>query len=112
VLGDMWELGEVSQREHVAVGRRAGEVADLVVTFGELARTIAQEAATTDGRFDAGPPTVTSFGLEQRQDLIHYLLRELRAGDVVLLKGSRGLEMETIVERLRVEESRRRGVEE
>jgi UDP-N-acetylmuramoyl-tripeptide--D-alanyl-D-alanine ligase len=102
VLGDMRELGEVSEREHVAVGRRAGEVADLVVTFGELARIIAREAATTDGRFDAGPPAVTSFGLGQREELIDYLLRELRQGDVVLLKGSRGLEMEEIVERLRV----------
>jgi UDP-N-acetylmuramoyl-tripeptide--D-alanyl-D-alanine ligase len=107
VLGDMRELGEVSEREHVAVGRRAGEVADLVVTFGELARTIAREAATTDGRFDAGPPAVTSFSLEQREDLIAYLLRELRQGDVVLLKGSRGLEMEGIVERLRDETARR-----
>jgi UDP-N-acetylmuramoyl-tripeptide--D-alanyl-D-alanine ligase len=102
VLGDMRELGEVSEREHVAVGRRAGEVADLVVTFGELARIIAREAATTDGRFDAGPPAVTSFGLGQREELIDYLLRELRQDDVVLLKGSRGLEMEQIVERLRV----------
>jgi UDP-N-acetylmuramoyl-tripeptide--D-alanyl-D-alanine ligase len=102
VLGDMRELGEVSEHEHVVVGRRAGEVADLVVTFGGLARTIAREAATTDGRFDAGPPAVTSFGLEQREELISYLLRELRQGDVVLLKGSRGLEMEEIVERLRV----------
>ena len=101
VLGDMRELGEVSEREHVAVGRRAGEVADLVVTFGGLARTIAREAATTDGRFDAGPPAVTSFSLEQREELIAYLLGELRQGDVVLLKGSRGLEMEEIVERLR-----------
>ena len=111
VLGDMRELGEVSEREHVAVGRRAGEVADLVVTFGGLARTIAREAATTDGRFDAGPPTVTSFSLEQRGELTDYLLGELRQGDVVLLKGSRGLEMEDIVERLR-DESRSRAVEE
>jgi UDP-N-acetylmuramoyl-tripeptide--D-alanyl-D-alanine ligase len=113
VLGDMREMGEVSEREHVAVGRRAGEVADLVVTFGGLARTIAREAATTDGRFDAGPPAVTSFSLEQREDMIAYLLRELRQGDVVLLKGSRGLEMEGIVERLRREsESREVGESE
>ena len=111
VLGDMRELGEVSEREHVTVGRRAGEVADLVVTFGELARTIAREARTTDGRFDVGPPDVISFGLEQREELIDYLLGELREGDVVLLKGSRGLEMENIVERL-TDESRSRGVEE
>ncbi len=107
VLGDMRELGEVSEREHVAVGRRAGEVADLVVTFGEMARTMAREAATTDGRFDVGPPTVTSFALEQREDLIQFLLHELREGDVVLLKGSRGLQMEEIVERLREETARR-----
>src|SRR3954447_25718548 len=107
VLGDMRELGEVSEREHVAVGRRAGEVADLVVTFGDLTRTIAREATTTDGRFDVGPPAVTSFSLEQREDLIAYLLRELRQGDVVLLKGSRGLEMEGIVERLRRESGSR-----
>jgi UDP-N-acetylmuramoyl-tripeptide--D-alanyl-D-alanine ligase len=101
VLGDMRELGEATEIEHVTVGRRTGEVADLVVTYGELARTIAQEAAATDGRFDAGPPAVTSFGLEQRDELVDYLLRELRAGDVVLLKGSRGLRMEEFVERLR-----------
>ena len=103
VLGEMRELGEVSEREHVTVGRRAGEVADLVVTYGEMARTIAREAATTDGRFDVGPPAVTSFGLNQREELIAYLLGELREGDVVLLKGSRGLQMEAIVEALRAE---------
>ena len=102
VLGDMRELGAVSEIEHVTVGRRAGEVADIVVTYGELARIIAREAVSTDGRFDAGPPVVTSFGLEQREELIDYLRRELRAGDVVLLKGSRGLRMEEFVERLRV----------
>ena len=110
VLGDMRELGEVTEREHVAVGRRAGEVADLVVTFGEMARTIAREAATTDGRFDVGPPEVRSFALAEREDLIAYLQHELREGDVVLLKGSRGLQMEEIVERLRVE-SRKSEVE-
>ncbi|MFN8594131.1 MAG: UDP-N-acetylmuramoyl-tripeptide--D-alanyl-D-alanine ligase [Thermomicrobiales bacterium] len=119
VLGDMRELGELSEREHVIVGRRAGEVADLVVTYGEMARIMAREAASTDGRFDVGAPDVTSFGLAEREELVAYLRRELREGDVVLLKGSRGLQMEDIVAQLRgeeagsheVEESSRRGVE-
>ncbi|MFN8676912.1 MAG: UDP-N-acetylmuramoyl-tripeptide--D-alanyl-D-alanine ligase [Thermomicrobiales bacterium] len=102
VLGDMRELGDVTENEHITVGRRAGEVADLVVTFGDLARTIGREALNTDGRYDAGPPEVVSFGLDQRDELVDYLLQELRPGDVVLLKGSRGLQMENIVERLRV----------
>lgn len=102
VLGDMRELGAETENEHITVGRRVGEVADVVVTYGDLARTIGREAATTDGRFDAGPPVVTSFALDQRDELIAYLLRELQAGDVVLLKGSRGLQMEDIVKRLRV----------
>ncbi|MCA9879518.1 MAG: UDP-N-acetylmuramoyl-tripeptide--D-alanyl-D-alanine ligase [Thermomicrobiales bacterium] len=102
VLGDMRELGEVTENEHITVGRRAGEVADLIVTYGELARTIGREALNTDGRHDAGPPEVVSFGLDQRDDLVAYLLQELKPGDVVLLKGSRGLQMENIVERLRV----------
>lgn len=102
VLGDMRELGDVTENEHITVGRRAGEVSDLVVTYGELARTIGREALNTDGRYDAGPPEVLSFGLDQRDELIDYLLQELRPGDVVLLKGSRGLQMENIVERLRV----------
>jgi UDP-N-acetylmuramoyl-tripeptide--D-alanyl-D-alanine ligase len=102
VLGDMRELGEVTENEHITVGRRAGEVADLVVTYGDLARTIGREALNTNGRYDAGPPEVVSFGLDQQDELVEYLLQELRPGDVVLLKGSRGLQMENIVERLRV----------
>ena len=44
---------------------------------------------------------MTSFALDQEDELVDFLLHELRAGDVVLLKGSRGLQMETIVARLR-----------
>lgn len=100
VLGDMRELGEVSEREHRIVGRRVAEVADVLVTYGELARIIAEEAQET-AAIDGRPLAVTSFGLDQREELIAHLQRELREGDTVLLKGSRGLQMEDFVMALR-----------
>ncbi|HEV2107254.1 MAG TPA: UDP-N-acetylmuramoyl-tripeptide--D-alanyl-D-alanine ligase [Thermomicrobiales bacterium] len=102
VLGDMRELGSLAEEEHRIVGRRAGQVTDLVVTYGDLARFIAEEASVlipddVDGR----PPGVATFALDERQELIDFLRKELREGDVVLLKGSRGLEMEDFVTALR-----------
>ena len=98
VLGDMRELGEVSEREHRVVGRRVAEVADHLVTFGEMARVIADEASR---RVDGPPPTVTSFDLSERAELVDFLREGIAEGDVVLLKGSRGLRMEEIVAALR-----------
>jgi UDP-N-acetylmuramoyl-tripeptide--D-alanyl-D-alanine ligase len=103
VLGDMREMGEIAEDEHRIVGRRAGEVADVVVTYGELARIIAHEARQVAGRHDGEPPETVSFGLDQRAELVAFLRRELRPGDVVLMKGSRGLKMEDMVDALRAD---------
>jgi UDP-N-acetylmuramoyl-tripeptide--D-alanyl-D-alanine ligase len=100
VLGDMREMGEIAEEEHRIVGRRVGEVADLVVTYGDLARIIAEEAALVEGR-QGRPPVVISFVLGQRDELVRFLRRELKEGDVALLKGSRGLRMEEMVDALR-----------
>lgn len=102
VLGDMRELGSVAEEEHRIVGRRAGEVADLLVTYGDLARIIAAEAVAT-AEIDGRALDVASFGLDQRQALIAYLRDVLRSGDIVLLKGSRGLQMEDMVAALRTD---------
>lgn len=103
VLGDMRELGSLAEAEHRKVGRRAGEVADLVVTYGDLARLIAAEAESIQRDIDGRTPNVTSFSLDQREELVAFLRRELREGDVVLLKGSRGLLMEEMVVALRAD---------
>jgi UDP-N-acetylmuramoyl-tripeptide--D-alanyl-D-alanine ligase len=103
VLGDMRELGSIAEEEHRVVGRRAGEVADLIVTYGDLARLIGEEARGVPGRVDGQPPDVTSFALDERGELVDFLLGELRDGDVVLLKGSRGLRMEEMVVALRAD---------
>ncbi len=96
VLGEMRELGRESETAHRLVGVRAGEVADLVVIFGEAAGPLAEAAGTVDGR----SPRVASFSADRRDELASFLIEELVDGDVVLLKGSRGLRMEEIVQRL------------
>ena len=99
VLGEMRELGSLAEAEHRIVGRRVAEVADIVVTYGALARLIAEEARSVD----AGPSVVTSFDVDQRAELVDYLHQELKDGDVVLIKGSRGLQMEEMVAALRAD---------
>ncbi len=102
VLGDMRELGVITESEHRVIGRRAGSMLDVLVTYGDLARIIAEEAAT--GAAVAGHRiSIESWseGPESKQQVADYLRGILKPGDVVLLKGSRGLRMEDIVGLLR-----------
>ncbi|MBA3274539.1 MAG: UDP-N-acetylmuramoyl-tripeptide--D-alanyl-D-alanine ligase [Chloroflexia bacterium] len=99
VLGEMRELGRISEDEHRVVGRRAGAIVDLLITYGEAARVVAEEArlmADKDRQI-----AVHSFPEGEKDAIVELLQNELQAGDVVLLKGSRGLAMETIVRDLR-----------
>lgn len=91
VLGDMYELGQYEQRGHEMVGVRAAEVADELVTVGEKARMIAAAAAL------AGSRRLVIRQFEDTKQAIDYLQRHLGPGDVVLIKGSRGMQMDHIV---------------
>lgn len=100
ILGDMRELGELSEEQHRIVGRRVAEVADVLVTFGTLAKTIAEEAYDV-ARLAGHALATTTFELDQRTEIVEFLQGALQAGDVALLKGSRGLKMEDFVSALR-----------
>jgi UDP-N-acetylmuramoyl-tripeptide--D-alanyl-D-alanine ligase len=100
VLGEMRELGEVSDEEHRIVGRRAGDLVDVLYTYGELAEPLA-EAAQAVPRGGRDRLEVRSFPVADRDGLTEALRQELHGGDVVLIKGSRGLEMEHVVAALR-----------
>ena len=89
LLGDMLELGELSLAEHERVGRRAAEVLDTLVTIGDEARALG-EAATAAGL--AGVTHAPS-----REAALATLRAHLRAGDVVLVKGSHALGLEAVV---------------
>jgi UDP-N-acetylmuramoyl-tripeptide--D-alanyl-D-alanine ligase len=103
VLGDMRELGDETEEQHRLVGRRATEVVDELITFGPLATLIAEEAGERATESGGRIHAIHSFGLEERDDLVAFLRETSGPGDIVLLKGSRGLEMERIVEALKPE---------
>jgi UDP-N-acetylmuramoyl-tripeptide--D-alanyl-D-alanine ligase len=94
VLGDMLELGSFEAAGHRMVGQRARDVAEVLVTIGPRARLIADEARQTG--LPAG--AVTEF--ETADEALPFLRRLIGAGDVVLLKGSRGLRLDRLVRAL------------
>ncbi len=98
VLGDMLELGPYEVRGHELVGLRAAEVVDELVTIGELGGIIARAA------FKSGLAETSITQLETTQQAISYLKPKLGSEDVVLVKGSRGMQMDRIVAALEYRE--------
>ncbi len=94
VLGDMLELGDYEEEGHRKVGMRAADVADVLITVGRLARIIATEALA------AGLPRDRVHMVSSNAEAIALLEGMVRERDVILVKGSRVLQMEEIVNTL------------
>jgi UDP-N-acetylmuramoyl-tripeptide--D-alanyl-D-alanine ligase len=91
VLGDMLELGSYEQEGHRLVGRRAMDVAEILVAVGSRGRIIGQEAL----KLGMSPSRV--YLCDDNRAAIEYLQANIQSGDYVLVKGSRGMKMEDIV---------------
>ncbi|MDH6455949.1 MULTISPECIES: UDP-N-acetylmuramoyl-tripeptide--D-alanyl-D-alanine ligase [unclassified Streptomyces] len=89
VLGEMLELGHVSDAEHHAVGQYAAHRADVVVSIGKTALSIA------DGAGERG------VALADNSAAVDWLRDHLAADDVVLVKGSRGARLDEVAAALR-----------
>lgn len=95
VLGDMNELGEQAPHEHRVAGRRAGELGiDLLFCLGNFATETA--AGAVDGGLAPGNIHIGT-GHEQIAELIE---KHISPQDWILVKGSRGMHMERIVDSL------------
>jgi len=94
VLGDMRELGDAGHDGHIDIGRRAAEIADVIFAVGDLGRWIG------DAAFQAGHGAVHI--VMDKSEIAPALLPQLAPGDVVLVKGSRALALETVVAELEV----------
>lgn len=86
VLGDMFELGDDERRFHREVGERAAALGiDLVIGVGERA-----------AEYAAGAPGAIHYAdLEAARD---GLAGHIADGDTILLKGSRGMELERLLD--------------
>jgi len=96
VLGDMLELGPYERGGHEMVGLRAAQVAEMVVTLGPRARIIADAARR------AGMKKTAIVEFDDIAPLMEWLKTNLTKKDVVLIKGSHGLQMDRITASLEV----------
>jgi UDP-N-acetylmuramoyl-tripeptide--D-alanyl-D-alanine ligase len=93
VLGDMLELGETGPAFHEEAGEHAARTAwDLLVTIGSLSRHIANGARSAG----MSPSKIHSFATSEEAAL--NILPLLQEGDLILVKGSRGIQTEKVAE--------------
>jgi UDP-N-acetylmuramoyl-tripeptide--D-alanyl-D-alanine ligase len=91
VLGEMLELGDAAADAHRAVGAHAATTADMLIAIGPTA------ADYEAGARSAGMPADAVHLVTDREAAAGLLLRELRPGDVILLKGSRGAALDLLL---------------
>ena len=94
VLGEMLELGGETSEAHRSVGAQAAAVADRLVVVGEAAATIA--AGALDAGMEPGRVVVAA----DRPTALARLLEDHRPGDTLLVKASRGAQLDLLVEAL------------
>ena len=95
ILGDMLELGEKTDFYHQEIGKKAAKLSiDILITVGPGGKIIAQ-SSKEEGM--AGE-RVFSFEKNEKINLANKLLSLTKPGDFILLKGSREMKMEEILE--------------
>lgn len=97
VLADMLELGAYTEEAHTLAGERAANVVDRLYTIGSRSEKTA-EAAIAAGM---NRQSVVVLPPDGKATLVNQLRADLHVGDIVLIKGSRGMRMEDVVDALR-----------
>jgi len=101
VVGEMLELGPASSGLHRAAGEQAAGsgLDELVAVGGDNAKAVA------DGAIAAGMPASRVHCVGNSRDAADLTRTLVRPGDLVLVKGSRGIRTEVVVERIKAEQA-------
>lgn len=96
ISGDMLELGDISDKEHFEIGAYAASNGiDIIASIGNHSGDVVKgaEASGVDGK--------NLYAFPDKETAAPQLKRMLRPGDVLLVKGSRGMKLEYIVDYIR-----------
>jgi len=91
VIGDMLELGEQEMQFHRDSGRAIPKAIDVVAGVGKRTR------ALLDGAREAGFADAALHHFDKAEEAAEFLKNEVREGDLVLIKGSRGVGLDKVV---------------
>lgn len=95
VFGDMLELGEFSVEKHKEVGISAAKnKIDKLIVVGERSRDIAR------GALKSGMKQDDIFHFADTESAGKFIQERIKAGDIILIKGSQGARMEKIVKEI------------
>lgn len=100
VLGDMREIGKYSEEAHQTIGEKAAEFVDILFTVGEKARFIKSAA------IQYGLSEEKIFHFDTSEEAGRALQNAIKQEDIILIKGSRAMKMEKIVEEIMAEPRR------
>jgi UDP-N-acetylmuramoyl-tripeptide--D-alanyl-D-alanine ligase len=95
VLGDMLELGDESLNAHRDVGRLAATCVDRLYLYGEMA------AATAVGALESGMADTEVIVAATHEEIVADIIKDHTDGDMIIVKGSRGMRMDLVAAALR-----------
>lgn len=94
VIGDMLELGENEKQFHAEIGKLLNpDSIDYIFTYGKLAEIIAKEASK---RYESNKIRIGT----NKKDIAKEIMQLTNSRDLVLVKGSRGMKLEEVVNSL------------
>ena len=89
ILGDMKELGDFSKQAHELIGEKVSEIADIFIAVGKEMMSAKDIVIEKNSKIEV-------FCFENSEEAKKYIKKMIQKGDLILVKGSRAMEMERI----------------
>lgn len=94
ILADMLELGEIEEKAHREIGKSVAEIFDVLICIGKSGKFIGLEG------LEAGMKKDNVYFFENNEEAIKEINKILEPGDYVLIKGSRGMKLEEVADKI------------